>query len=76
MCIGKEKAVHHYADLIVKVVEENSQITQEGGRGVWVECQLRISKSEVCLDQNWMFVNRGKEGAGGLKFILFCRCQK
>ena len=40
---------------------------QEGG----VECQLRKSKSCVCLDQNWMFVDRGEEGSGGPKFRLF-----
>ena len=33
MCISKEKAVRHYVDLIVKIFEENSEITQavEGG---------------------------------------------
>ena len=31
MCISKEKAVRHYVDLIVKVFEENSEITQGGG---------------------------------------------
>ena len=47
MCISKEKAVRHYVDLIVKIFEENSEITQaEGGR----------FKSGVRLDQNWIFV--------------------
>ena len=52
MCISKEKALRHYADLIVKVFEENSEITQRWG----IECQLKTSKSGVCLDQNCMFV--------------------
>ena len=48
MCISKEKAVRHYIDLIVKIFEENSEITQaEGGR----------FKSGVRLDQNWIFVH-------------------
>ena len=48
MCISKEKAVRHYVDLIVKIFEENSEITQaEGGR----------FKSGVRLDQNWIFVH-------------------
>ena len=34
MCISKEKAVRHYLDLIVKVFEENFEITQRGGRGL------------------------------------------
>ena len=42
-----------------------------GGQGGGVECQLRKSKSCVCLDQNWMFVDRGEEGSGGPKFRLF-----
>ena len=78
MCISKEKtvkAVRHFADVIVKVFEENSEITLGGGGGGGqeggVECQLRKSKSCVCLDQNWMFVDRGEEGSGGPKFRLF-----
>ena len=31
MCISKEKAVRHYVDLVVKIFEENSEITQRGG---------------------------------------------
>ena len=42
-----------------------------GGPEGGVECQLRKSKSCVCLDQNWMFVDRGEEGSGGPKFRLF-----
>ena len=64
------KAVRHYVDLIVKVFEENSKITQ-GGEGGF-ECQLRTSKSGVCLDQNWMFVDRGEERGRGPKFRIFC----
>ena len=26
-----------------------------------IEYQLRMSKSELCLDQNWMFVDREEE---------------
>ena len=36
MCISKEKtvkAVRHFADVIVKVFEENSEITLGGGGG-------------------------------------------
>ena len=29
--ISKEKAARHYVDLIVKVFEKNSEITQDGG---------------------------------------------
>ena len=39
---SKEKAIHHYDDLIVTVFEENSEITQGGVR---FECQLRTNKS-------------------------------
>lgn len=54
-----------YVDLIVKIFEENSKTTQgEGG----VESQLRTSKSGVCLDQTWMFVDRREKGSGGSKF--------
>ena len=31
LCISKEKAVSHYVDFIVKVFEENPEITQGGG---------------------------------------------
>ena len=31
LCISEEKAVHHYVNLIVRVFEENSEITQEWG---------------------------------------------
>ena len=31
MCISKEKAVRPYVDLIAKVFEKNSEITQRGG---------------------------------------------
>ena len=34
--------------------------------------QLRTSRRRVCLDQNWMFVDRGEEGGGGPKFRFFC----
>ena len=71
ICISKEKAVSHYVDLIVKVIEENSEITQREGREF--ECQLKTSKSGVCLDQNWMFVDRGEEEGGVQKFKLFLR---
>ena len=37
-----------------------------------VDYQLRTSKSGVCLDQNWMFVDREEEVAGCVKFRLFC----
>ena len=73
ICISKEKAVRHYVDPIVKVFEENSETIQGGGGGVECQCQLRMSKSGVCLHQNWMFVDRGEEGAGGPKFRLFLR---
>ena len=42
---------------------------EEGGG---VECQLKASKSGVCLDQHWMFRDRGEEGSEGPKF----RCHK
>ena len=29
-----------------------------------IEYQLRMSKSELCLDQNWMFVDREEEEEG------------
>ena len=55
MRISKGKAVLHYVDLIVKVFQKNSEITQGvvcvcvggGGGGEVVECQLRTSKSGV-----------------------------
>ena len=70
-CISKKKTVRHYVDFIVKVFEENSEIIK-GGVGRF-ECQLRTSKSGVCLGQNWMFVDRGEERGGVSKFILFLR---
>ena len=33
ICIRKEKAVRVYVDVIAKTFEENSEITQGGGRG-------------------------------------------
>ena len=72
MCISKEKAVRHYVDLIVTVCEENYEITQDGESA---ECQLWTSKSGMCLYENWMFVDSGEEGVGGLKFRLHsCAC--
>ena len=57
MRISKGKAVLHYVDLIVKVFQKNSEITQGdvcvcvwgggGEGGEVVECQLRTSKSGV-----------------------------
>ena len=67
MVINKEKLVHHYVDLTVKAFDKKSETTQIGG----FECQLRTSKSGVCLDENWMFVSQGEEGSGGLKFRIF-----
>ena len=31
------------------------------------ECQLRMPKSGVCLDQNLVFVDRGEEGGLGFE---------
>ena len=44
MCISKKKAVRHYADLIVKISEENSEITQAED----IEYQLRTFKCGMC----------------------------
>ena len=55
MFISKGKSVRHYVDFVVKVFEENSEITQREGD---FECQLNTPKSEAYLDQNWMFVRR------------------
>ena len=74
VCINKEKLYVTVFVLIVKVFEENSEITQ-GGWGAFV-CQLRASKSSVCLDQNWRLVDSGKEGAKGPKVRFFRRCHK
>ena len=71
ICISKEKAVSHYVDLIVKIFEENSEVTQREGREFG--CQLKKSKSGVCLDQNWMFVDRGEEEGRSPKFRFFLR---
>ena len=65
ICISKEKAVHHYVDLTIKVFEENSKITPG------FECQLRTSKSGVCLDQNSMFADRGEKLVGVRNLDLF-----
>ena len=73
MYLSKEKTVCHYVDLIVKVFGSNSKNTQGWGN---VECQLRTSRSGMCLDQNWMFVDRGEEGGGGPKLRLFLRTSK
>ena len=51
--ISKEQVVCHYVDLIVKVFEKILKLSRV--RGEWgggVECQLWISKSGVCLDQD------------------------
>ena len=69
LCISKEKAVRHYVDLIVTVFKKNSETDQSGGGGF--ECQLRTSKNGVCLDQNWMFMDRRKKGGWGPKFRQF-----
>ena len=79
MCISKEKAVCHYVDLNANVFEENSKITQCvclcvcvcGGGGF--ECQLRTPKGGVCLDQNWIFVDRREEGVGVRNLDFFRR---
>ena len=67
LCISKEKVLRHYVNLIVKIFAESFEITLDGGRGKGnggcFECQLRTSRSGVCLDQNLMFVDRG--GAAG-----------
>ena len=55
MRISKGKTVLRYVDLIVKVFQKNSEITQGvvcvcgwgGEGGEVVECQLRTSKSGV-----------------------------
>ena len=39
---------------------------------VGVEYQLGTSKTGVCLDQNWMFVDRREEGGADPKLRLFC----
>ena len=62
MCISKEKAVRHYVDLIVKSF-----------RGKFLNWPAWWWWG-ACLDQNWMFVDRGEEEGGGPKFRLFCGC--
>ena len=64
MSTSQEKAVRHYVAVIVKIFEEHSEVTQGD-----IERQLWKYKSGVCLDQNWMFVDRGEErGWGHLHF--------
>ena len=57
MCISKKKAVRHYADLIVKISEENSEITQA------IEYRIPTKDLQVCdvLRPNWMFVDTREE---------------
>ena len=64
LCALARKKVY----VTIKVFEGNFEITQRGGR---VKCQLKTSKSRVCLDQNWVFVERGEEEDGGPIFRLF-----
>ena len=49
--LTKETAVRHYADLIVKVFEEKSEIT-------WgYRMPIKDVQEWVHLDQNWMLVD-------------------
>ena len=48
ICISKKKAVRHYADLIVKVFEENSKITQGFECSDFREWGLLRSRFDVC----------------------------
>ena len=43
------------------------------GGGGGFECQLRTSKGGVCLDQNWIFVDRREEGVGVRNLDFFRR---
>ena len=62
----KEKAFCHYVDFIVKVFEEIPKLPREEYR-----MPITVSKSGVCLDQNWMFMDRREEGLGFQKLQHF-----
>ena len=65
MCISKEKLY-----VTVKVFDGKFRNYPAWGRGA-LNTNLKTSKSGVCLDQNWMFVDKGEEKGGGPKFRLF-----
>ena len=48
---------------------QSAQISQkQDGRNIY---KLKTSNSGVCLDQNWMFVDREEEEGESPKFRLF-----
>ena len=73
MCISKEKSVRHYVDLFLQkfrnYLGRGGGVVGGRGGGVRVECQLRTSKSGVCID-------RAKEGCGVQNLDFFCECYK
>ena len=70
LCSKKKR----YVTMLISLLQFSTKIPKlprvDGGGGD-VECQLRTSKSGVCLVQNWMFVDRGEEGVGFRNLELF-----
>ena len=50
ICIRKEKAVRVYVDVIAKTFEENSEITQGGGRGGGVGGELNANEGRLTVE--------------------------
>ena len=61
--LANKKASRYFVDHIVKVFVENSKINPS------IECQLGMSKNVRSLDQNQMFVGKGKEGCPNFKLF-------
>ena len=70
LCSKKKR----YVTMLISLLQFSTKIPKlprvDGGGGD-VECQLRTSKSGVCLVQNWMFVDRGEEVVGFRNLELF-----
>ena len=64
-CVAKEKAVHHYADLIAKVFEENSRNSRRVSNANYG--RLRLAGAQVKIAWLWIGEEWGVQTLGFLR---------
>ena len=70
LCINKDKKVY------VVILISLRKFLRTISKLPWMEdfeCQLKTSRSGVCLEKNWMFVDRGEEAGEGTEIYTFLR---
>ena len=75
LCVSREKKL--YSIMLISLLTFLRKISKlPWMEGFWMPVKDVQEWSGVCLEQNWMFVERGEEAGGGPKFRLFCGRRK